>query len=285
MLSRLLPLFLLLLPCAHAAALDDAIALFDAKKFPEARVALEKIVQAEPKNAAAAHYLGLTLIRRGDAQAMDEAVPWLEKATTLEPQNPVYLFDCGGACLQLARKNTSLSAASKGREMLEKAIALKPDYVDAREALYQYYSQAPFFAGGSSSKAKTQLEEIKKYAPDRAIILSIIARTSAKDYAAAFKICDEVLAKDPANYTALYQYGRTAAISDLNLSNAIVHLQKCLTLTPPSPSAPGHTHVWNRLGNIHEKLKHVAEARTAYETSLQLDPTNKAAADSLAKLR
>lgn len=283
---RLLPVLLLALASlARATDLDDAVALYKEKKYPEARVALEKITAAEPQNASAAYHLGLTLLRRNAPKSLDEAVPWLEKAATLEPKNTLYLFDCGGAMLQLARKNTSLSAASKARELLEKAVVLKPDYTDAREALYQYYSQAPFFAGGSNAKAKVHLEAIRQYDPDRATVLTIIAKANAKDFAAAFKICDEVLAKDPDNYTAHYQYGRTAAVSDLNLANGLVHLQKCLTLTPPNASSPPHTHVWNRIGNLHEKLKHPAEARTAYETALKLDPGNKQASDALAKLK
>lgn len=283
---RLLPVLLLALASlARATDLDDGVALFKEKKYPEARVVLEKITAAEPQNASAAYHLGLTLLRRNDPKSLEEAVPWLEKAATLEPQNIRYLFDCGGALLQLARKNTSLSAAAKAREMLEKAVVLKPDYTDAREALYQYYSQAPFFAGGSNAKAKAHLEAIRQYDPDRGTVLTIIAKTSAKDYAAAFKICDEVLAKTPDNYIAHYQYGRTAVVSDLNLANGLVHLQKCLTLTPPNVSSPAHTHVWHRIGNLHEKLKHPTEARAAYEAALKLDPSNKPASDALAKLK
>lgn len=277
--------FALVAASSPAAPLDDAIALYKEKRFPEARVAFEKLAAAEPANATAAHYLGQTLLRRGDAKALDDAAPWLEKAVALDPQNATYLFNYGAAQLQLARKNTSLTSASKGREALEKAVALKPDYLDAREALFQYYTQAPFFAGGSSSKAAAQLEEIRKRDADRAILLSVGSKVTAKDFASAFRLLDDALVKQPDNYTALYYYGRTAAISELNLATGLAHLKKCLTLPPPGPASPTHSHVWNRIGNLHEKLKHTAEARTAYETALKLDSTNKPAADSLAKLK
>jgi tetratricopeptide (TPR) repeat protein len=282
---HLLPLFVTLAAAASAAPIDDAIALFNAKKFPDARVAFEKITAAEPANAVAASYLGQTLLRRGDPKAADDAVPWLEKATTLDPKNPAYFFTYGVAQLQLAEKNTSLSSASKGREALEKAITLNPDYLDAREALFRYYSRAPFFAGGSSAKAATQVEEIRKRDPDRGIILSVNSKVDDKDYAGAFKILDDTIAKTPDHYLALYTYGRTVAISGLNLPLGLARLQQCLKLTPPSPAAPSHSNAWNRIGNIQEKLKQPAEARTAYETALKLDPNNKPAADALAKLK
>jgi tetratricopeptide (TPR) repeat protein len=269
---------------AFATPTDDAIALFNEKKFPDARAALEKIVAAEPTNATATHYLGQTLLRRGDPKAYDEGVPLLEKAATLDPKNARYLVAYGQASMQLASNNTSISAATKGRDALEKSLALDPDNLDARETLFQFYHRAPWPIG-SSSKANAQLAEIRKRDADRGITLDIIAKTNAKDFAAAFKLCDEIIAKNPDDYTAHYQYGRTAAISDLNLSNGVAHLEKCLTLTPPKPTSPTHSHAWNRLGNLHEKLKHPAEARAAYESALKLDPTNKPAADALARLK
>jgi tetratricopeptide (TPR) repeat protein len=274
----------LLAAAASAAPLDDAIALFKAKQYPSARAALEQIATAEPANAAAAYYLGQTLLRRGDTKALEEAVPWLAKAVALDPKNATYLADFGGASLQLASRTSSLSAATKGRDAMEKSLVLNPENLDAREGLFQFYQRAPWPIG-SSSKAATQLEEIRRRDADRATVLSVNTKVSAKDYAAAFRMLDEALAKNPDNYAALYFYGRTASISDLNLAAGLANLEKCLTLPPPGAASPTHSNVWNRIGNLHEKLQHPAEARRAYEEALKLDPDNKPAADALAKLR
>jgi tetratricopeptide (TPR) repeat protein len=282
-----LALFLLAGPAQAATPLEEALQLYQAKKYPDARAAFEKIATAEPNNAAAAYYLGMTLVRRGDTSALGEAVKWLEKAATLEPNNPTYLADYGGASMLLAGRNRSMSSlglATKGRDAMEKSLTLNPDNLDAREGLWRFYTEAPFIAGGSSSKAAKQLEEIRKRDPDRATVMQVQAKANAKDFPAAFKLCDEILAKTPDNYTALYQYGRTASASGQNLERGLACLQKCLTLTPPSASAPQPTHLWNRIGVIQEKLSHLSEARTAYETAVKLDATNKAARDALARL-
>ncbi|PHX84711.1 MAG: hypothetical protein CK538_10665, partial [Opitutia bacterium] len=84
-------IFGLVISAAQAASLSAAIELYAAKKYPEARLALEKITAAEPKNAAAAYYYGMTIRRRGDTTALADAVPWLAKAAELEPTNPTYL--------------------------------------------------------------------------------------------------------------------------------------------------------------------------------------------------
>jgi tetratricopeptide (TPR) repeat protein len=265
-------------------SLDEAIALFQAKSFPAARSALEVIVKTDPHNAAACFYLGCTLERRGDAHALDEAVPWLERATQLDPNNATYLAEFGGASMELAQKNTSLTAATRGREAMEKAVRLDPTNLDARQGLFEFYEQAPWPLG-SSEKAAAQLSEIRKHDPIRAIALSVRMKTDVKDYAGAFRICDALLAKNPDDYIALYQYGRTAALSGDRLVRGVECLKKCLALPPPGPAAPKPTNVWNRLGDLELKLGRTSDARTAYATALQLDPANRQATDALAKLK
>ncbi len=271
----------------NAATTDElapALALIRAKRYAEACDVLEKIIAHNPRHAAACHQLGLVIKLRNDSAALDEALTWLGKAVELEPDNWRYLGDFGGTSLQVAGRDRSISAASKGREAMEKAIALNPDYLEAREGLFQFYQRAPW-PFGSKVKAAAQLEEIRQRNPDLATILSVVAKTTASEYTAAFQLCDEVLTKKPDNYIALYHYGRTAAISGQNLERGLACLQQCLTLEPPSPASPTHSNVWQRIGNIQEQLKRVPAARAAYAAALKLDASNSQAAEALAKLK
>ena len=264
--------------------LEAALALFNAKRYPEARVELEKIIAADPTNAAAHHYLGRTIIARNDTAALEEGMVSLGKAVELEPNNAVYLGIFGGTSLQLAGRTNAISAAMKGRDAMEKALTIDPEYLMAREGLFQFYQRAPWPLG-SSAKAAKQLEEIRKRDPDLATILGVVSKTTAKDFGAAFQLCEDLLNKKPANYVALYQYGRTASISGQNLERGLECLQQCLRFEPPTPASPTHSHVWQRIGNILEQLKRPTEARAAYESSLKLDPSNRAASEALAKLK
>jgi len=266
-------------PASLAAALEH----FTARRYPEARDALARLVAAEPSNAAAHHYLGRTLTIRHDLPAIEEGLRHLARAAELEPRNAVYLGIYGGASLQHAGRTHSLLAATRGREAMEQALSLDPDYLDAREGLFQFYQRAPWPLG-SSAKAAAQLEEIRRRDPDLATVLSVGVRLNARDYAGAFQLCDEVLARQPGNYTALYHYGRSASISGQNLERGLASLQTCLTLEPPTPAAPSHSNVWHRIGVLQELGQRPDEARAAYRTALELDPNNRQAAEALARL-
>lgn len=278
----------LLLVCpllrASSPEFQSALELVNAKRYPEARAALEKIVASQPRNADAWHRLGLVWNARHDEEACRKAVQCLQKAVELAPDNATFLADYGGVSLELANRSRSLAAARTGREALEKAVAMQPDNLDAREGLFQYYTRAPFIAGGSAGKAAAHLAEIRRRNPDRAIALSVLSKTSAKEYPAAFSLCEEALAKDPTNYTALYQYGRTASVSGQNLERGRANLQKALALTPPTPASPTHSHVWYRIGEIEEKLGRRGEAREAYSQALKLDSGNRQASAGLERL-
>src|SRR5262245_20880594 len=125
-----------------AAPLHTVLALEKENRIPEARAALEKILAAEPNHAAACNELGTILRERIDPPQWEEAVAWLAKAVKLEPENAGYLADFGGASLELADRTRSPSAAARGRDALEKSLAIAPENLDAREGLYQFYMQA-----------------------------------------------------------------------------------------------------------------------------------------------
>ncbi|MEO7413200.1 MAG: tetratricopeptide repeat protein [Opitutaceae bacterium] len=271
-----------------ATPLDDAIGLYKQKKYPDARAALEQLANAEPNNAAASYYLGMTLMRRGDGDALEDALPWLEKATKLEPGNATYLADYGGIAMSVADKRHSLSSiglVKKGRDAMEKSLTIRPDNLDARVGLWRFYSEAPLGLG-DSGKAAAHLEEIRKVEPKRVPLLLIDSYTRAKKFDEAFKVCEELLAKTPADFFALFQYARVSIASGKNLERGLACLKQYVSLgTPSSPGNANLALTWVRIGTIEEKLGHATEARAAYQSALQLQPGDRAAAAALANLK
>src|SRR5262249_26131969 len=160
------------------------------------------------------------------------------------------LADFGGASLELADRTRSPAAASRGRDALEKSLTLDPENLDAREGLYQFYMQAPWPLG-SGRKAEAHLAEIRKRDSDRALAIVATVKVNEKDFSGAFATCEDALAKNPNRYVALFQFGRTAALSGERLERGLELLQKCLTLEPPGSTAPGRGAVWICIGDIH----------------------------------
>jgi tetratricopeptide (TPR) repeat protein len=276
-------LLLLLLPFrAHAGAFEDALALYQQKRYPEARLALEKITASEPTNAAACHYLGLTLRQRADERAIEDALPWLAKAAELAPKNATYLTLFGISSMQAAGKTRSVSGATRGRDAIIRAIELEPDNLDAREALLQFYASAPWPIG-SRTKAKEQAEAIAQRNPTRGLFAHVMIKTSEKKYDEAIGLCEKALEQNPDFYPALAELGRLSGASGAKLDRGLSALQRCLQLEPPFGQA-AHSLIHYRIGTLHLKLNDKTAARDAFTTALQLDPKLKRAADALAKL-
>ena len=134
-------------PWAGATPLADAKALYNAKKYPEARLILEPLAAAEPNNSSAAFYLGMTLYRQGGAASLDSAKLWLGKAVKLAPDDSGFLAEYAGVCLLMADRDSSFSLALEGRDGMTRAIAENPDDFEAREGLMRFYAKAPWPLG------------------------------------------------------------------------------------------------------------------------------------------
>ncbi len=105
--------------------------LFEAKDYQRALQAFQQAVKAEPNNASAYNYLGLTYKKLG---RYDEAAEAYVKAIQLQPQNHVFLFNLG---MLMYTVNSYSHAASAFR----KAIELQPNDPDCHYMLGRTYAQ------------------------------------------------------------------------------------------------------------------------------------------------
>ena len=192
-----------------------------------------------------------------------------------------------------------------------------PANLDARTDLIQYYVQAPGFLGGSTEKALGQAEEIRKrnalrgflelgalYEREKRIAdaeKAYLAASKEKSdrhvgeyrlgvfyqntgaFDKAFELFEAMIAANPNEFGALFQIGKTGAMSGQRLPRAEEALAAYLQTTPGrnDPSlAAAH---W-RLGMVHERRQDKQRAKAEYETALRLDPSFKPATESLKKL-
>lgn len=142
---------------------EEAVALLSAdgerppKELFEKAVALvETAAKREPGNPRWSFGRGLALLFTGKGL---EGRDLLERAANAEPGRSEYQYWYGASIFETIDEVGMLgkmSAASKGKAALEKAIALDPGNVRARQALFQFYLEAPGIAGGSVEKAREQ---------------------------------------------------------------------------------------------------------------------------------
>jgi len=272
------------------------------------------------EDTAALYKQAQELMRR---QQFAAAVPLLEKCVAAEPGNSRFHQWLGRALgLQAAQNGITSSVLSirKVKAELEKAIELEPMNLEARNDLAILFRAVPGLLGGSNAKAAEQVAFIRRHDPALAmqiegdflagdkhydvalaayqesarlnpsnlmtqIRISLIHQEK-KDWEKAFSALDRVLATDANHPMALYQIGRTAALSGEQLDRG----EKCLrsyiampvreALENP-PVAGAHF----RLGQIREKKGDIADARKEYETALSMDPKQKQAREALAKLK
>src|SRR6476646_861283 len=259
------------------------------------------------------------LMRRQEFAA---AVPLLEKCVAADPGNSKFHQWLGRALGLQAAQNGIVSGALSVRRVkaeLEKAIELEPMNLEARQDLAVMYRAAPGFLGGSNAKATEQVAFIRRHDPALALQLEgdflfadkkydaalsayqeserlhprpmiqvriSLAHQNRKDWTQAFAALDRALALDANFPFALYQVGRTAALSGQQLERG----EKCLRAYIAMPvredlENPSLAAAHFRLGNILEKKGDTAAARNEYGASLKIDPKQKLAREALAKLK
>jgi len=269
---------------AESAALAAARALFDAKRFPEAQLAFEKLEAGDPGNADIHYYLGQIAIERDDA---DAAVRELERATALSPDSARghnALGDAYGRSAQKAGMFSQFSLARRSLAEYERAVALDPGNADYHESLFGYYAGAPSIVGGGAEKATAEAAVIARLDPLRGHQAHATLYATDGKYDLAQAELDEVLKVAPEDYAALYQVGRNAALSGQRFDQGLASLRKCLGLAAPE-GAPPHSAAQWRIGNILEKKGDTKGARAAYEAALKIDPRFTKASEALKNLK
>lgn len=264
---------------------------------------------------------GLRLMRLNKADAAEKQ---FERAVAADANNGTYHLWLGNAVGQQTTTASTLRQPFMARRVkaeFERAVALDPELIDAREGLIQFYLRAPSFMGGSETKAREQQREIAKrnafrghlaaadvawagkdtagterairaaiaIAPDsvRTVITLAQRQASWGRPTAAFATLDEFLARHPGDIAVRFQIGRLAAVSGQQLGRGEKLLRELIAEPEWAGSnvRPSRAAVHYRLGVVLEKAGKKPDAKASYERAIALDPQFKPAKDALAALR
>jgi tetratricopeptide (TPR) repeat protein len=163
----------------------QANALLQQGRVDEARVALQGVLQARPKDAEA-HQL---LCRVYYAQEIaDAAIHECELAAAADPgdsNTQMWLGRAYGMKASHANPLIAFGLARKVRYAFERAVQLDPNNIEAMNDLGEFYVEAPAIVGGGLDKGRALAERMKPaFAPQAHRLLALIANEN-KDAATA----------------------------------------------------------------------------------------------------
>jgi len=311
---RLLLILLISTQTIAQTSVEKAKILWEAKNNTEAKKILSTIAEGNKDYAVAQYYLGR--IAR-DESNLDDAADFFEEAVDADPKVADYYLWLGETYAMIAQNANTIKQGILATEMKsawEKVVELDPSNVEARQALIQFYAQAPSFMGGGIDKAKEMAKEIVKLKPANGHLQlgNIYLRENnpqaaemeyteaikadptyftglvnfyinQKLYDKAFAYLDDYLKKNPKDYSSIYMIGKVSAISGLKLDKGEECLKKYMAYKP-KPNEPSYAGANMRLGQIYEKRSNKVESKKYFETALKLDATLKEAKEGLTRV-
>ncbi|ASD67800.1 tetratricopeptide repeat protein [Pseudoalteromonas piscicida] len=245
-------------------ALEHAKTLFEQQVKVDAEQAF--LALQETHSNESFYYLGRIKLA---SDKLDEAEDYLKKALRLEPNSAdeyYWYAKVNAEQIKHASIFSKLSYANNIENAFLAAIDKDSAHIKAQQGLFYFYLSAPSIAGGSEAKAVQQIRAIEALSSHAAMKLWIdfylqtgndealitytntllerktideavlfkagIALQSIKHYDGAFVFFRTLIVKkEPKHYAAgLYQIGRTAVFSQVNVGEGIAALQAYLTL-------------------------------------------------------
>ncbi|OEK04444.1 tetratricopeptide repeat protein [Roseivirga misakiensis] len=305
----------LLSSSVFAQNLEEAIKFYKNGDSKSAKGILVEVNSKSEDYEKAQYYLGRIAFDNDDySQAIDHFKTVIKK----NDQNSDYYTWLGNAYGVYAQNSSRIRQgiiAPKIRKNYEKAIAIDPQNLDAQKGLIEYYTQAPAFMGGSLDKALNTAQTIKsfnekegylalstvyqrkeEYVKAEDALLKLVAldnryKTSLGTfyqnramYEKAFKHFEDMRLNEPENTNAIYQFGRTSALSGQRTEEGIKALETYMTL-PIQQGAPSFAAAKMRLGMIYEKIGDKEKAKAYYKSSLSDDPKMQLAKQGLKRVK
>ena len=314
-----LAILLVLLPqIKQGKNLEEATHLYLKGEFRAAVQFLKELKTSSPDDPEIRFWLGKSYIK---IRKWGDGVKEMESAVELRPANAKYHLWLGRASGFHAEHSSFIRAPFRARRVLEefeKARDLAPDDLDVRFDLLEYYLNAPGFLGGGKDKAETEADIISKLNPRK----GYNARATIQRKNENWELAQQELTQATIDYPNDADVWKDLAdylLDRQEFADALDCAQKALTLDASSKQSqliaaaaeirlqkdpehaagilqdlaegtladeePAFETVYYWLGEYYLSKGDKSKARQAFETSLDFDPDNSKAKDSISRLK
>jgi tetratricopeptide (TPR) repeat protein len=256
-----------------------------------------------------------------ELQERDAAITSAERAVAIDPKSSVYHEWLGRAYGEKADHSSMFSAlglARKTHREFEVAVELDEKNFPARQALIEYYCEAPGIVGGGEEKAKPEIDKLQALDASEGHYATGVCRKQKKDFVAADAEFKQALESHPKRADLIYdigdyamrhgqaeqlmqvaELGEQVAPSDprgmfyravgLILKNekpeaAEKLLREYLEKAPKRAEYPRYAAAHEWLGRMYENNGDKKAAEKEYQAALQLDPKDKSVRESLKRV-
>jgi tetratricopeptide (TPR) repeat protein len=302
----------------QTAPLDSAKQAFEKGDYAKAIEILKAAESKDPQNGDIQLLLTKSYL---ELDQYDAAVSSGEKAVAINPKNSEYhqwLGEAYGAKADHVSMFSAYPLARKTQKEFDTAMQLDEKNFDAAQDLVEYDCTAPGVVGGGEDKAQPIIQKLMTLDPAQGHYAAGNCRAAKKDYATADAEFTKALESKPKSAGLIYNIGdyfsqrrqadKLILVADLgesaapadprakfyraqafilkgeNLPDAEKLLREYLRVAPVRSNypKPWQVHYW--LGQLFEKQKNLAAARSEYEAALKLNAKSKAAQEALKKL-
>ncbi len=182
-----LVLFLIPLLSFSQTNFEKAEKLFYQEKYALAKPLFENELKDSPNHLKSIEHLGDISVQLNN---LDKAIYYYQMLMKLKPNEANFYYKYGGALglkSQAGGKWVAIRLIGDMKDAFEKAISLKPNHLEARWALIEYYLQVPGLFGGSEKKAQIYANQLMTFSS----VDGYLARGKIDEYFERFKSAEK----------------------------------------------------------------------------------------------
>jgi tetratricopeptide (TPR) repeat protein len=298
-------------------ALEAGRRAYENGDYPKAVLELQAAAAKEPQNGDIQLLLTKSYL---ELQERDAAITCAEKAVAIDPRSSVFHEWLGRAYGEKADHASMFTApglARKTHREFEIAVQLDEKNIAARQALIEFDCAAPGMVGGGEEKAKPEIEKLQSMDAAEWHYALGNCRRQKKDFADADAEFKLALENHPKSADLIFDIGdyavrrgqadRLIEVAELGAKGAADPrgmfyravglilknekqeeaerlLREYLQKAPRRSGYPRYAVAHEWLGRLYENKGEKEPAVKEYQATLQLDPKNKSARESLRRI-